>query len=265
LNIDDPRPVAKAVEELVARYDYVITYEDPRFSHEDDLQDVTAQVRRDLDQYPTGKAPKVIGPRGGKLTLTLPSSAPVNSQTMASVLDKLIRAQSTRGEGGHFRVMQVGDVFHVVPTEVRDRNGNWIAQSSILDSPISLPTENRSEVGMIDAIVKAVSADAHVKVHIGSGIGGGIANPNRPASYRLGADNERASDVLMRALVLLNDPKAGTWIPQRLRWQLFYDHDGNEYYLNFSVVPDLPSAPLPTGAQKTSTGSSVSGTSTHPQ
>jgi hypothetical protein len=267
LNIDDPRPVAKAVEELVARYGYVITYEDPRHAYEGDLQDVTTQVRRDLDQYPPGKAPKVIGPRGGKLTVTLPTSASVNTQTIASVLDQLTRAQSIRGEGGHFRVVQVGDVFHVVPTEVRDRNGNWIAQSSILDAPISLPMEDRSEVGMLDAIVKAVSANAHVKVYIGggAGIGGGIANPNRPASYHLGADNERASDLLMQALVLLNDPKAGTWYPQRLRWQLFYDRDNNSYFLNIESVPDLPSAPLPTGVQKTSTGSSFSGTSVPPK
>ena len=172
LSVDDPRPVAKAVEELVARYDYVITYEDPRFLYEGDLQDVATQVRRDLDQYPPGKAPKVIVPRGGKLAVTLPSSASVNMQTSASVLDQLTRAQSIRGEGGHFRVVQVGDVFHVAPTEVRDRNGNWIARSSILDIPISLPMEDRSEVGMLDAIVKAVSAEAHVKVYLGGGVGG---------------------------------------------------------------------------------------------
>lgn len=263
LKIDDPRPVAKAVEELVARYDYVITYEDPRFAYEGDLQDVTTQVRRDLDRYPPGKAPKVIRPRGGKLTITLPSSASVNTQTVAAVLDQLMRAQSSRGEGGHFRVVQVGDVFHVLPIEIRDRNGNWTAQSSILDAPISLPTEDRSEVGMLDAIIKAVSAEAHTKILGGNvgGMGGGIANPDRPASYRLGADNERARDVLMRALVLLNDPKAGTWYPQRLRWQLFYDRDDNSYFLDISPVPDLPPAPLPTGVHKTSPTSSLSGTS----
>jgi hypothetical protein len=261
LDIDDPRPVAKAVEELVARYDYVITYEDPRFLHEGDLQDVTIQVRRDLDRYPPGKAPKVVVPRGGKLSLTLPSSAAVNTQTIASVLDQLVRAQSIRGEGGRFRVLQVGDVFHVVPTEVRDRNGNWTAQSSILDVPISLPTEDRGKVEMLDAIVTAVSAAARVKVYVGGGVGGGIFNPNRPASYHLGADNERARDVLMRALILLNDPKAGTWISERLRWQLFYGSDENAYFLNISVVPDLPSTPSATGVQKASTGTALGGTS----
>jgi hypothetical protein len=265
LKIDDPRPVAKAIEELVSRYKYVITYEDPRVAYEDDLQDVTTQVRKDLDRYPPGKAPKVIGPRGGRLTVSLAPSASVNTQTMAAVLDQLTRAQSNRGEGGHFRVVQVGDVFHVVPTEIRDRNGNWTAQSSILDVPISLPMEDRGKNEMLGAIATAVSSAAQVKIRLGSGIGGGIFNPNRPASYRLEANNERARDVLTRALSLLNDPKAGTWISQRLRWELFYGADEKTYFLNISTVPDLPAAPLPTGIQNTSTGTALGGTSVPPK
>jgi hypothetical protein len=121
LGVDDPRPVAKAVEELVSRYGYVITYEDPRHAYEGDIQDVTTKVRKDLEQYPP--APKVIVPLGGTLTLTIPSSSSISPQAVASVLEQLMRVQSTRGEGGHFRVVQSGDVFHVLPTEVRDRSG----------------------------------------------------------------------------------------------------------------------------------------------
>jgi hypothetical protein len=260
LYIDDPRPVAKAAEELVARYGYVITYEDPPLAYEGDLQDVTTQVRRDLDRHPLGKAPKIVVPRGGSLTVRLPSSASVNTQTIASVLGQLVSAHSIRNQGGRFRVVQVGDVFHVVPTEIRDRNGNWIAQSSVLDTPISLPMEDRSELEMIDAVVKAVSSAAHAKIYISGGFGMGISVPDRPASYRLGADNERARDVLMRALVLLNDPKAGTWRPQRQRWQMLYDSDDKTYFLDISPVPDQLSSPATPSVPKTSTGSSPSGT-----
>jgi hypothetical protein len=272
LNIDDPRPVAKAIDELVARYGYVITYEDPRHAYEADLQDVTSQVRRDMDHYPPGKAPKIIVPRGGKLTINLPSTASVNTQTVAAVLDQLTRSQSTRGEGGHFRVLQSGDIFHVVPSEIRDRNGNWAAQSSILDVPISLPAENRGKTEMLAAIVTAVSSTARVKMVLGGGIGGGIFNPNRPASYSLGADNEPARDVLVRALILLNDPKAGAWISQRLRWELFYGADENTYFLNISTVPDRPTPQqlpgtqqISNGVKNTSTGSTTGGTSVSPK
>lgn len=267
LHIDDPRPVAKAVEELVSLYKYVVTYEDPHWTYSGDLLDVTTQVRQDLGRYHTGNAPKVTRPLGGKLTLTVPPSSPANTQTMASVLDQLMRLQSTRGEGGHFRVVQVGDVFHVVPSEVRDQNGNWISQRSILEVPISLPMENRSESEMLEAIVKAVSAADRVKFYVGggAGTGGGIANPHRPASYPLGADNELASSVLMRALHLLNDQKFGTWIVQRLTWQVLYDSDENAYFLNLSVVPDRTPSPGSTSVQKKSSGPPVNATSSGPQ
>jgi hypothetical protein len=265
LNIDDPRPVAKAVEELVSRCGCVITYEDPRFGYSGELEDVTTQVRKDLDRYPAGGAPKVIGPRGGKLTVTLPSPSSINTQTVALALNQLMTAQSIRGAGGRYRVIQVGDVFHVIPTEVRDQNGNWTAQRSILDVPISLPMEDRSEAEMIDAIVKAVSAEAHIKFYLASGVGGGIGNPNRPRPYRLGADNEPARDVLRRALALLNDPKAGTWIAQKLRWQIFYDSPDNRYFLNIAVVPDLPAAPIGIQPQNTQSATTIDATRSTPK
>jgi hypothetical protein len=249
LSVDDARPVAKAVEELVARYQYVITYEDPQFAYEEDLRDVTTQVRRDLDRYPPGEAPKVIVPRRGRLAVSIPSSASVNRQTIASVLDQLMRAQSIRGEGGRFRVVQVGDVFHVVPTEVRDRNGKWIAQTSILEAPISLPMEDRSADGMINSICKAVSAATHVPVGLTFGLGG-ISSPSNPRPYHLGADHERARDVLMRALSLLNARQALTWV-------LFYDPSnlsGYSFLLTIRSVPKRSSSPIASEVPRNSPG-----------
>ena len=43
--VDDPRPVAAAIDELTSRYGYLITYEDPPYSYSDDVKDVTAEVR----------------------------------------------------------------------------------------------------------------------------------------------------------------------------------------------------------------------------
>lgn len=265
LNVDDPRPVAKAAEELVSRYGYVITYEDPRHIYDGDLQDVTAQVRRDLDRYSPGTVPKVTRPRGGKLSLTLPTVSTPNSQIVAATLNQLVHEQLNRGEGGRFRVVQTGDVFHIVPAEARDHAGNWMPQQSILDIAISLPMEARSEDEMIAAIVTAISAEAHVKISVASGVGTGIRSPTQTKPYKLGANNERARDVLMRALVLLNDPKAGIWIPQRLRWELFYDSGYNGYFLNIESVPGTTSAAVVTAVPKISTGATSGGTSVAPK
>ena len=258
LKVTDSRPVAAAVQELVSRYGYVITYEDPRHVYEGDLEDVTTKVRKDLNRYPPGKAPKVFVPMDATLTLNVPSSTAVTDQDMTSILEQLVQTQSRSGRGGHFRVEKVGEVFHVLPTSARDRDGNWADQPSILEVPISLTMEDRSADGMINAICNAVGAAAHVKVGLGFSVGG-LSDPSRPRPYRLGADNERARDVLTRALNLLDKS-------QKLTFVLFYDPSENEnmYFLTIENVPNRSSSPVATSVPTTSAGSSLSGTSVSP-
>jgi hypothetical protein len=228
--VDDPRPVAMAIQTLVSEYGYVITYEDPRYSFEGDLQDVTAQVRRDLSKYAPDKVPKVIGPLGGKLTLNVP---PVTtSQDIASALNQLIQFKT--GNGGHFRVQQTAGVFHVIPTEVRDVNGNWATNPSILDIPISMSLEKRTEYGTLDAICKAVGLAAHVNIRMGAGVGQGVMPDGDAPLYPLEASNESARSVLLRALASTSS--------RRRTWMLLYDFGEKTYFLSILGVPDLSSA-----------------------
>src|SRR5687768_12629780 len=67
ISVDDARPVARAAETLEQKYGWVVTYEDPRYAHESDLVDVTEKVRKDLDEYKPGQAPKLFVPKGGQL------------------------------------------------------------------------------------------------------------------------------------------------------------------------------------------------------
>src|SRR5687768_5365392 len=60
--VDDPRPVPAALQELATRHGRVVTYEDPRYLYSGDIKDVTREVRRDLDRFPPGQAPKVLVP-----------------------------------------------------------------------------------------------------------------------------------------------------------------------------------------------------------
>jgi hypothetical protein len=62
LTVESSRPVAKAVETLIARYDHAITYEDPRYAFEDDLEDATARVRKDFPASPAGAGAKTNVP-----------------------------------------------------------------------------------------------------------------------------------------------------------------------------------------------------------
>jgi hypothetical protein len=236
LKIDSGRPVRRAVETLQTRYGYVITYEDPRYTNEDDLQDVAAKVRKDYSSYPPGLAPKLMVPKGGKLTLRLPASNDISPQDLASILQQLAHAQGTSSRGGHFRVEQVGDVFHLIPTEVRDRKGNWLHYDSLLDTPISLPEQDRSESELYQAIVDAVSTAAHVRLWIvvNGGIVIGIVSPKLRTS--MGATLEPARNVLMRALQLHRS---------RRTWAVLHDPDGdnNMFALNVWDFPTKPPEP----------------------
>jgi hypothetical protein len=207
------RPVAKAVEELVSRYGYVITYEDPLLAYEGDWRDVTTGVRKDLDRYPPGAAPKVMVPRGGTLNLALPASHSISAETMASLLEQVVREQADTKQGGRFRVERDGEIFHVIPVEARDRAGNWAPQSSLLDVPISLPTQDRDRMSTLPAITRALQAAVGVSVDMP--FMGGIDSPEHPRQYRFGAENERARAVLARALTLIGSPAT------RLTWLMF--------------------------------------------
>jgi len=241
LTVESSRPVAKAVETLVAKYGTVITYEDPRYEYTGDLEDATARVRTDLNRYPSGQAPKVIVPLGGKLSVSS------SSTDMSAVLKQIVQAS----DHGHFRVEQAGNIFHVVPTEKRDRDGNWLAPSSILDVSISLPEQDRTAYGTIKAICQAVSAAAHVHVGVGTGVwSGGLTSDSGPVEYRLGANNEHARSVLLRALAILTPPNANT----KQTWLLFYGSPQDpSYALNLMAVPGPPlkepPAPAPPAPQ----------------
>jgi len=228
LTAEDPRPVAKAIGMLVARYGSVITYEDPPYVYAGDIQDVTNQVRKDLDKYPSGKAPKVMIPRGGKLTFSLASTASADAvQDLRPSLDRLVRMG--RETGGHFRVLESGGAFHVIPTQVRNAEGNWADTASILDRPISIPTRDRTQFELLSDFCNAVTSAGHIEVKLGLAGSTGIG---ADARYSFGANNEVARDVLMRVLATIPLKTKTTWV-------LFYSVSDKAYYLSFLAVPNL--------------------------
>jgi hypothetical protein len=103
---------------------------------------------------------------------------------MVSLLNQVVQEQANTQQGGHFRVERDGEIFHVEPSEARDQNGNWSAQTPLLDVPISLPTKDRDRMDTLHAIATALEAAAGVTVDIP--LRGGIEDPQHPRLYRLG-------------------------------------------------------------------------------
>jgi hypothetical protein len=139
-------------------------------------------------------------------------------------LTQLLREQEKSDKGGHFRWMQVGNVFHVIPKEMKDRDGKWGPRGSILDLAITLPKEERTGTEMLRAIGDAVAAKGGAHILIGK-------VPNNVFSYRgtLVAENETARNVLVRTLDGINE---------RLTWMLLFDPTSREYFLNVILLPN---------------------------
>jgi len=236
LTISDGRPVAAGVQELITRYGYVITYEDPRYSYDADVEDVTNLVTS--DGRPNRR---ILVPRTSTLIFSVPSLTSIDQNAMLSSLQSLVQAQRNVGQGGRFDILQAEGVFHLIPTQVRDETGNWISQGSILDTLITLPSEKRNEFGVFAAICNAIAAATHTKISV-AGFSGGIYSRSNPAPYLIGASHERARDVLMKALSLMQDPSNKRWSVNKMSWLLFFDPTNQSYVLNIVDVPTVTSS-----------------------
>lgn len=222
--VDDPRPVARAVEELVQRYEYTITYEDPRYEYAGDIKDVTEEVRRDLHKFAAGKAPRVLVPFGGTLNISYSvSRLSERPENPSELIDQVLSAYAEFAGERVFRLEQDDKFIHVIPNKIRNGSGEWVEQGSILDGRITISVKERSLEEMLQEICTAVSAEQRVRVAIGS-----APHLSWGADRAVGATGESARTVLLRTL-----NSSG----RQVVWQIFYGPDIKAYFLNLRALP----------------------------
>jgi hypothetical protein len=238
LSFDSGRPVGDAIRALFKQHPIVITYEDPRYEYQADIKDATAIARSPENLRRPGA---VLVPRGGPLAISYEISIETeNPVDLGSTLQKVVDAQYASQSGGRFHVLQLGNVFHVVPAEVRNSKGVWTTQSSILDTRITLPNKELAGDDMLRAITNAVSEATGIYVGLGT------LSMNLFHNYTgyLEASDEPARDVLIRVLHSIN---------HRLTWRLLYGPDVKKYAMNITLVAERktdiphPALPLETG------------------
>ncbi len=218
-SLSDPRPMARAVELVQERYGWAITYEDPPYAHESEVQDVTDTVSKTGD-------PKmhVLVPKGGAFSFAYspgPDEQVVNPQQL---LNQLLEAYAATTNPGSFGLVKTDGMFHVVPTAAKTADGQVIPSRSVFDAVITLPTVERSVEDTIRAITAAVSTVTGTKVVLGAG----PVNMLARARLETGAAGEAARSVLVRALSATG---------QQLTWQLCYDPGLRLYGLTIRPVP----------------------------
>lgn len=230
VSVKDARPVASAIKSLETRFGRVITYEDPPFVHPDDTLDVTESVRRDLHKYAPGKAPRVIVPRGGELSVEFSRNDPVET-ALARVLSEAERVTPSTS----FRVEKTNGVIHVVPQSIKGPTGETIPVRSILDTPVELSVQERTGMEMLEAWAKAVSANSKQKIVIGA------APLQMFLTYKenQGLSYPNARDALTQILATVGEGR-------KLSWQLLYDPGLKLYAINIHrvITPTPPAQPL---------------------
>lgn len=228
LQVEGARPVQEAVLHIIRMCNCVITYEDPLYRYSGDLGPSAG-----ADPVSTAAAdahPKWFELKGGSLRIAVPKTNRIPVRDVESILEKLVRDQTDADDGGgQFRVKIDGNIFHVVPAEVRDSNGNWEIDRSILSVPITLSKKVRTKGQMFEAICSALSAVTHVTM-VALVDGGIVVDAPEARHYVLGANHEPAARVLMRALSMMKTKRT---------WFLDYDPVHSFYVLNILRVSDI--------------------------
>ena len=226
LSVQDARPLAKAIVVLEAQYGWIITYEDPRYVYADDVDDVTEKVRRDLDKYPKGEAPKVLVPKGGELSFEYDVLSQTNlPRDPGAVVQRLLAAQAASGLSGTFRMEKRDEFIHVIPTAIKGRLGKLMPHKSVLDAVITLPAKERTGLQTLEALCSAVSKATQMRVVVGA-VPFGLFLQHKDQQ---GVAGQKAREFLVQLLESIAKGK-------KLSWQLLYDPGMKIYALNIHVV-----------------------------
>ena len=215
----DPRPLSAAVRLFQDRCHCVVTYEDPKWRA--DQVEHLAETRADPEKplIPAGHPFMFIVPRDVAL---LPRAE------IGASLQQMLDAYDRTNDAGPFRLVASETAWHIAP-----RAG------SVLDARITVPPADRSIDEAVEAILSAVRASTGEDI----AFAGTASNWRKQTRATIGADNERARDVLAR--VVTADHTEYSWDarahvltanPTKCSWALLYDFSVRRYYLNLGSV-----------------------------
>ncbi|MGH9828834.1 MAG: hypothetical protein ACREDR_36905 [Blastocatellia bacterium] len=224
LTVQDPRPVAKAIQELENRYGWQITYEDPPYSHYSDITDVRdtdwpgVPVRSAAQLQSMGNT-RTLVPKGGGLTFTLPSADP---DELAAV-EALVKSYNESHHGFKFAVVQGAGLLHVVPRQARGLSGNLEPVKPVLDTVITIEPKERTSEALLEEVLKKVSIARDTHVDFGT-VPGNMLSLTKTS---IGGSGKTARSILEQ------------WMLERgagLTWWIFYIPDDKDYLFDITQM-----------------------------
>src|ERR1700682_1442721 len=171
IEVSTGRPLASAVLEIEKIAGIAINYEDVRYEHSADLQDVTDAVMRPEQRALAPAGARVIVPRGGRLSVPVAVDATTGKlldvPAITTALNAVLAANNSGGFAGKFTLENYGGVFFVHPAQVRDAGGATVAATPVLTTPVSFPQQQRNGAQTIDLILSQVSKVTGFRIELG--------------------------------------------------------------------------------------------------
>jgi hypothetical protein len=166
-------------------------------------------------------------PGGGNFVVEFSAApAPNAIPDEQKTLQMLVDAYNKSGNPGRFELRKDKDrqegVFDVVGTAAHDSQGKIAPQQVLLDSPVTIPAQERTFSDTVDLICQTIEDKTRVKITLGI--------------HPLGLDrtNVTAGGKELSARSYLFRTMEST--SRKLVWRLLYDPESNSYFLNIHQV-----------------------------
>lgn len=218
---NDPRPLDRIVNALQQKYGWRLNYEDPQYISKLDLTDAKSSSDGRLE------------PGGGSFVVEVPAGpsadAPPDEQ---KTLQLIVDAYNQSSNPGRFDLRHPNpEQFDIVGTSAHDEKGKISKQAVVLDTPVTIPSEDRTVADTVDLICQKLSEKSHIDITLGIHPGG--LDRQR---VTVGGKEISARDYISAATVPTG---------RKISWRLLYDPDSKSYVLNLHQfrVPPPPSKP----------------------
>jgi hypothetical protein len=210
----------QALNALQQKYGWRVNYEDPQYTSKFDL--IEPKSLQDKSSYPTGQH-RV--PSGGSFTADLDAGpAGQASPDEKKGLQELVDSYNRSSNPGRFELREdrTEQAFDVVGTAAHDTQGRVGQQPILLDSPITIDTQERSFSDTVDLVCQKLNEKGRVTITFG-------VHPlglDR-VHVTVGGKNLASRSFLLRAMEATG---------RKLCWRLLFDPDSGGYFLNVQQV-----------------------------
>ncbi len=190
IDVNEPRPLWRALDTLETVVGSTINYEDPPFENMADCQDAATPQQRAAQ--PAGW--RLIVPRDGHVTAEVraPATGTVPGNDVIFDVGLLLASYRRSNLPGDFKIEQANGAVYVTPTKVLGADGAIRDVTSPLVIRVTIPNAQRTVVETTEAILEAVHKATGLRIVMG-------AFPYWPVeTVGFGASGEPARDALAR-------------------------------------------------------------------